>query len=101
MAVLEQEPEALATGLDLPDRVRRGRPGPELARLRHGAGRQLAAADAPGKAEVVLDPPRAAGLAAEARALQNQRREPLRGAVYRRRQSGGTASDDREVDLLD
>ena len=71
--------------------------GAEADRLPAGALAQLVAAEAAGKAEVVLDPGGGACLAAAGRALDQQRPEPLRRAVHRGRQSGGTAADDHDV----
>src|SRR5439155_3432220 len=80
--------------------VRRGQARPELARLRDGAAGELRAADAAREAEVVLDPPRRARLAAERRALQDQGVEPLRGAVDGRAQPAWARADNEQVDLL-
>ena len=98
--VLESDEVAVGAGLE-PDRaVRRGGAGAELARLRDRPGRQLGAADAGREAEVVLDPPRRARLAAECAALDDERVEPLGGAVDRGTEPRRAASDDDEVDLL-
>ena len=72
----------------------------ELARLGHGAARQLGAADARGEAEVVLDPPGRPGLAAERGALHDERVEPFGGAVDRGREACRAGAHDQEVDLL-
>ena len=50
------------------------------------------------KAEVVLDPARRAGLAAERGALDQERVEALGGAVDRGAQAGRAAADDEQVD---
>ena len=50
-----------------------------------------------GKAEVVLDPRRRAGLAAEGAAVERDRREALRAGVDRRRQARGSGADDGHV----
>ncbi len=55
----------------------------ELARLGDCAARELGAGDPRGKAEVVLDPSRRPGLAAERGALDDQRLEPFGGAIDR------------------
>ena len=65
----------------------------ELARLRDRAARQLDAADPGREAEVVLDPARGAGLAAQRRALDDERVEALRGAVDRGAEAGRAAAD--------
>ena len=74
--------------------------GAELARLGDRAAGQLAAADPGREAEVVLDPPRGAGLAAEHGALDDQRVEALRGAVDGGAEAGRAAAEDQQVDLL-
>ena len=72
----------------------------ELARLADGAAGQLGATDAGREAEVVLDPARRSGLTAERGALDDQRVEPLGGAVDRGGEAGGTAAHDEQVDFL-
>ena len=72
----------------------------ELARLADGAAGELGAADAGREAEVVLDPARRSGLAAERGALDDQRVEPLGGAVDGGGEAGGAAADDEQVDFL-
>ena len=69
----------------------------EPLRLRHGAPRQLAAADAGGKPEIVLDARTAARLPAGRVPIEQQRPQSLRCAVHRRREAGGTGADDHEV----
>ena len=64
------------------------------------AARKLRAADPGREPEVVLDPPRRAGLAAERGALDHERVEPLRGAVDRGSEPGRAAADDEQVDVL-
>ena len=71
-----------------------------LRAWRDRAAGQLGAADPGREAEVVLDPPRRARLAAERGALDDQRVESLGGAVDRRGESGGAAADHEQVDLL-
>ena len=58
------------------------------------------AADPGREAEVVLDPPRGPGLAAEHGALDDQRVEALGGAVDGGAEAGRAAADDQQVDLL-
>ena len=72
----------------------------ELARLGDRAARELGAADAGGEAEVVLDPTRRPGLAAERGALDDERVEPFGGAVDRGREACRAGADDQQVDLL-
>ena len=91
---------AVVAGLERLGAVGRRRAGAELARLGDRAAGQLGAADAGREAEVVLDPPRGAGLAAEDGALDHQRVEALRGSVDRRAEARRTAADDQQVDLL-
>src|SRR5439155_8703021 len=62
-----------------------------------GPGAQLLAAEAAGKAEVVLDPGGGACLASASRALDQQRPEALGRAVDRGRQSGRPTADDHHV----
>ena len=77
-----------------------GGAGAELARLGDGAAGQLRAADPRREAEVVLDPARGPGLAAEHGALDHQRVEPLGGAVDGGAEPGRAAAEDQQVDLL-
>src|SRR6185503_6285277 len=60
----------------------------------------LGAADPGREAEVVLDPPRRAGLSAERGALDHQRVEPFGGTVDGGRQARRAGAADQEVDLL-
>ena len=53
-----------------------------------------------GKPEVVLDPARGAGLAAQRGGLDHQRRQPLGRAVHGGAKAGRAATDDHQVDLL-
>ena len=61
---------------------------------------ELGAADPGREAEVVLDPARRSGLAAERSALDDQGVEPLGGAVDGGGEAGGAGADDEQVDLL-
>jgi hypothetical protein len=72
----------------------------ELARLADGAAGQLRAADACWESEVVLDPARRSGLAAERGALDDQRVESLGCAIDGGGEAGGAAADDEQVDFL-
>src|SRR5262249_61516113 len=81
-------------------RVGRRRTPADLARLRDRAAGQLGARDSGREAEVVLDPAGRSRLAAERRALHDERLEPLGGAVDRRAEAGRAAADDEQVDLL-
>src|SRR5205085_4797530 len=74
--------------------------GTKLPCLADGTAGQLAAADARGEAEVVLDPARRSVLAAERGALDDQRVESLGGAVNGGGEAGGAAADHEQVDLL-
>ena len=58
------------------------------------------AADPGREAEVVLDPPRRAGLTAESGALDHQRVEAFGSAVDGGAQAGRAGADDEQVDLL-
>ena len=100
VVVLEPHDVAPVAGLERHRPVGRRRPRAELARLGDGAARELGAGDAGREAEVVLDPARRAGLPAERGALDDERVEPLGGAVDRRAETRGPAADDQQVDLL-
>ena len=76
---------------------RREKLGAEPLRLRERAARQLAAADAGRKPEVVLDARTGARLPARRVPVEQQRPQPFRCAVHRRRESGRTGADDHEV----
>ena len=79
------------------DRRGDGQTRAELVGLQDRALGQLAAGDAGGKAEVVLDAHAAAGLAARRRALEHHRAQPFRGAVDGRGQPGRSGADDDQV----
>ena len=79
------------------DRRGDGQVRPELVGLRHGALGQLAAGDAGGEAEVVLDPHAAAGLPPGPDALQHERAQPLRGPVDGGGQPGRAGPDHHQV----
>ena len=100
MPVLELDSVRCLAGLERERAIGRRGPGAELARLGDRAADELGAADPTGKAEVVLDPPRRSGLAAEHAAFDDQGLEPLRGAVYGGSETRRAASDHRQVDLL-
>src|SRR5262249_60797949 len=89
-----------APGLERDRAIRRCRTRAELARLLDGAARELVAADACRKAEVVLDPAGGAGLASERGALDHQGVEPFGGAVDRGRKPRWAGADHEQVDLL-
>jgi len=80
--------------------VGRGSPRVELARLRDGSSGQLGAGDPAGEAEIVLDPPRRPGLAAERGALDHERVQTLRRAVDGCAEAGWATADDGEVDFF-
>ena len=71
----------------------------EPARLLQRAAGELVPRDAGGEAEVVLDPRGGAGLAAGRLALDDDRAQPLRRAVDRGREAGGSGADDDGVVL--
>src|SRR4029453_10703352 len=79
--VLEADEMPAASRFEREGAVRRRRAGVELAYLGDCAAGQLGAADPGWEAEVVLDPARRPGLAAERGALDYQRVKPFRGAV--------------------
>ena len=89
------------SGLEGEGAVGRRGAGVELPRLGDRPAGELAAADAGGEAEVVLDPARRSGLAAERGALDDQRVESLGGAVDGGGEAGGAAADDHEVVVVD
>src|SRR5262245_58324765 len=72
----------------------------ELAGLGHRPARQLRARDPRRKPEIVLDPPRRAGLTSEGCALDDEGVEPFGRSVDGRAEARGAAADDKEVDLL-
>ena len=72
----------------------------ELSRLADGPAGELRAADAGREAEIVLDPARRSGLAAQRSALDDQRVEPLGGTVDRSGEAGGPGAHDQQVDFL-
>ena len=79
-------------------RPRRGSPSRRrTSRLVVGTGHQRHAADAGRKAQVVLDPRRRAGLAAERTTVEHERAEPFRRAVHRGREPRRPGADDRHV----
>ena len=76
---------------------RREELGAEPLRLREGAARQLAAADAGRKPEIVFDARAGACLSARCVPIEQQRPQSLRRAVHRGRETGGSRADDDEV----
>ena len=100
VAFVERDDVAPVARLQRAGAVRGRRAGAELARLGDRPAGQLGAADPGREAEVVLDPPRGARLAAEHGALDEQRVEALRGAVDGGAEPGRAAADDEQVDLL-
>ena len=65
--------------------------------LLEGPEGQVVAADAPREPRVVADERARARLAADRLALDDQGRQPLRGAVHGRCQASGTGADDHDV----
>src|SRR3954451_19473744 len=100
VAVLEAKNMVLSARLERGGDVRGRRSRAEFPGLRDGAAGQVRARDASGKAEVVLDAPREAGLSTEDAALDDERVESLRRAVDGRAQPGGTAAQHHEVPPL-
>ena len=98
--VLETDEVPAVPRLERERAIRRRAARVELARLADRAARELGAADAGGKAEVVLDAPRRPGLATEGSALDHQRVETFGGAVDRGGEACGAGADDQQVDLL-
>ena len=72
----------------------------ELPRLGDGSTGQLGAGDAGWEAEVVLDPAGRPGLPTKCSALDDERVEPLRGAVHGGGEPGRPGADDQQIDLL-
>ena len=66
-------------------------------RLRQGAPRQFAAADAGRKSKIVLDPGTGARLPARRVPVEQQGPQPFRCAVHRRRKARRTGADDHQV----
>ena len=100
--VVALEPDRVPglTRLERERAIGRRSTGVELARLGDRAAGQLVAADPGREAEVVLDPPRGARLAAEPEALDHERLEALGGAVHGGPEPRRPAADDRQVDAL-
>ncbi len=71
--------------------------GAEFLRLIVGPRHQGDAGDAGRKAEIVLDPGRRAGLAAERPAIEHKNGEPFRRGIDRGREPGRTGADDGHV----
>ena len=101
VAALEADDVTGASGLQRDRAVRGRRARVELPRLDDGPPGELGARDPAGEAEVVLDSPRRAGLAAECRALDDERLEALGRAEDRGAETGGPGADDEQVDLLE
>jgi hypothetical protein len=76
---------------------RDGELGAELVRLVERASGQRHARDAGGKAEIVLDPRRGAGLSAERALVEHQHREPLGGGVDRGGEAGRPGADHGDI----
>jgi hypothetical protein len=95
--VADIEPDFLSAGIEAGHGVRAGQPYAELHGLYLAQVGEVAAADPVREPEVVLDPGTCRGLAADADAVQQHRRQPFRRAVDGRRQSGRPATDDREA----
>ena len=71
--------------------------GAELLRLGEGAAGQRLAGNAGGKAEIVLDARRGAGLAADGALIEHDHRQAFRGGIDRGGKAGGTGADHRDV----
>ena len=69
----------------------------EALRLLERAAAQIVSGHAAGKSEIVLDAGRGPGLPSGCLALDQHRAQPLRRAVHRGGEPGGTAADDRHV----
>jgi hypothetical protein len=78
--------------------VGNGQVGAELLGLVVGAGHQGHARDAGGEAQIVLDPRRGPGLAAERPGVEHQHRQALGGGVDRGGQAGRPGADHGHVD---
>src|SRR5262245_48873590 len=70
----------------------------ETPGLRDRPARQVVAAEARRKAEVVLDTRAQSRLASRRLAFHDHRAEPLRGAINARRQTGRPAADNYQVE---
>ena len=100
MILLQPHDVASVSGFERQRAVWRREARVELSRLRDGAAGQLVAGDPGREAEVVLDPPRRARLAAESGPVDHQRLEAFRGAVDGGAQAGGAGADHEQVDLF-
>ena len=94
LSVRRLYPPSIETPVDF---ERHEKLGAKPLRLRHGAPRQLAAADAGRKPEVVLDPRTGARLPARRVPVEQQRPQPFRRAVHGRREPGRAGADDHQV----
>ncbi len=103
LAVEEVENEGVAVAAFLRARakaahlIRDRHFGPEFLRLIVGARHQRDAGDAGRKAEIVFDPGRGAGLAAEGAAIEHEDGKPFRRGIDRRRETRRTGADDGDV----
>ena len=100
VAALELHDVTVLARLQRQRPVRGRRARTELASLGDRAAGQLRAADPGREAEVVLDPARGPGLAAEHGALDHERIQPLGGTVDGGAEAGRAAADDEQVDPL-
>jgi hypothetical protein len=90
-------PVAIPHGRDAVHLARDRRFDSELLRLGVSAGHQRHAADRSRKAQIVLDPGRGAGLAAEGTAVEHQDGEPFRRRIDRGGKTRRAGPDDRHV----
>ena len=99
LPVGQSQHDAAVAVLRLETRHLRGnrRFDPEFLRLGVGACHQRHAADPGREAEIVLDPRRRAGLAAERAAIEHDRREAFGGRIDRGGKAGRPGADDRDV----
>ena len=86
-----------AVDRDAGDFERREKLGAEPLRLRERAAREFAAADAGRKSEIIFDARTGARLPARRMPVEQQRSQPFRCAVHRRREAGRTGADDHEI----
>ena len=70
---------------------------PELLRLAERAAHQRHAGNAGREAEIILDPRRGAGLAAERAAIEREHGQPLRAGIDRGGEPGRAGADDDHV----
>ena len=97
LAGREQDVARVVAAFELHRFVGNGDLDPELLRLAERAAHQRHAGNAGREAEVILDPRRGAGLAAERAAIDGEHRQPFGAGVDGGREPGRPGADDDDV----